>query len=84
MQAIEFDSYVNEGTIKIPANYQDWYGAKIKVILLRQDTLISKMEAPAVSRSQRPIGLAKDQFQVPSQFFEELPEDLLDAFEGKR
>jgi len=81
MQAIEFNSYVNEGNIKIPANYQDWYGAKIKVILLRQDTLTSQMETS--SRSSRPIGLAKDKFQVPPQFFEELPEELLDAFEGK-
>ena len=56
MQAIEFNSYVNEGNIKIPANYQDWYGAKIKVILLRQDTLTSQMETS--SRSSRPIGLA--------------------------
>jgi len=82
MQAIEFNAYVNEGSIKIPTNYQDWYGAKIKVILLRQDT--SKMRTPVVSRSpQRPIGLAKDKFQVPPEFFEELPEDLLEAFEGK-
>ena len=81
MQAIEFNSYVNEGNIKIPANYQDWYGAKIKVILLRQDTLTSQMETSL--RSSRPIGLAKDKFQVPPQFFEELPEELLDAFEGK-
>ncbi|MDM8558757.1 hypothetical protein [Candidatus Parabeggiatoa sp. HSG14] len=84
MQAIEFNSYVHEGTIKIPANYQDWYGTKIKVILLRQDTLTSKMETPVVSPPpQRPIDLAKDKFQVPPQFFEELPEDLLDAYEGK-
>ncbi len=83
MQAIEFNAYVNEGSIKIPTNYQDWYGAKIKVILLRQDTL-SKMGTPVVSRlPQRPIGLAKDKFQVPPEFFEELPEDLLEAFEGK-
>ena len=85
MQAIEFNSYVNEGTIKIPATYQDWYGAKIKVILLREDTSTSsKKGTPVLSRSPRPIGLGKGKFQVPSQFFEELPEDLLDAFEGKR
>jgi hypothetical protein len=36
-------------------------------------------EAP----SKRPIGLAKGQFQVPASFFEPLPDDLLDAFEGK-
>ncbi len=79
MQAIEFNSYVNEGNIKIPANYRDWYGAKIKVILLREDTSTSQASA----HSSRPISLAKDKFQVPSQFFEELPEELLDAFEGR-
>ncbi len=33
--------------------------------------------------SYRPIGLAKNRFHVPPAFFEELPEDMLDAFEGK-
>ena len=35
------------------------------------------------SKSQRPIGLAKDIFQVPESFFDELPDELLDAFEAK-
>jgi hypothetical protein len=34
--------------------------------------------------TQRPIGLAKAVFQVPASFFEPLPDDLLDAFEGKQ
>lgn len=32
---------------------------------------------------QRPIGLAKEQFNVPASFFEDLPDDILNAFEGK-
>lgn len=36
-----------------------------------------------ISKSQRPIGLAKDIFQVPESFFDELPDELLDAFEAK-
>lgn len=32
---------------------------------------------------QRPIGLAKEAFQIPLSFFEPLPDDMLDAFEGK-
>jgi hypothetical protein len=84
MQAIEFNSYVNKGIIKIPPNYQDWHGGAIKVILLRQDSRTSKIGRPVVSRPNRPIGLAKDKFQVPPQFFEALPEDLLDAFEGNK
>lgn len=34
-------------------------------------------------KSERPIGLAKGGFQVPASFFEPLPADLLDAFEGR-
>ena len=33
--------------------------------------------------STRPIGLAKGKFSLPDSFFEPLPEELLDAFEGK-
>lgn len=33
--------------------------------------------------SQRPISLAKNLFQIPPGFFEPLPDELLDAFEGK-
>jgi hypothetical protein len=32
---------------------------------------------------QRPIGLSKETFQVPSSFFEPLSDDMLGAFEGK-
>jgi hypothetical protein len=32
---------------------------------------------------QRPIGLAKEQFTVPVGFFDPLPDDILDAFEGQ-
>ena len=35
------------------------------------------------TNQQRPIGLAKGQFEVPASFFESLDDDLLDAFEGK-
>jgi mRNA-degrading endonuclease RelE of RelBE toxin-antitoxin system len=38
---------------------------------------------PIISEIQRPIGLAKDIFQVPESFFDELPDELLDAFEAK-
>jgi len=33
--------------------------------------------------SPRPIGLAKNRFRVPPEFFDELPEEMLNAFEGK-
>jgi len=36
-----------------------------------------------LKKDYRPIGLAKNRFHVPPAFFEELPEDMLDAFEVK-
>ena len=37
----------------------------------------------ATIKPERPIGLAKDYFQVPASFFEPLSDDILDAFEGR-
>lgn len=34
--------------------------------------------------SRRPIGLAKGLFTIPAGFFEPLPDEILDAFEGKK
>lgn len=34
-------------------------------------------------KPQRPISLAKGQFEVPESFFEALPEDMLNVFAGK-
>lgn len=42
--------------------------------------LVYEAETPPM---QRPIGLAKGIFQVPDSFFEPLPDEMLDAFEGK-
>ena len=38
---------------------------------------------PAPLSQSRPIGLAKGQFTVPDDFNAPLPEDVLQAFEGK-
>jgi hypothetical protein len=37
---------------------------------------------PTENILQRPIGLAKGQFEIPDSFFESLPDDILDGFEG--
>ena len=34
-------------------------------------------------RGKRPIGLAKGRFQVPPEFFEPLPEEIIKEFQGK-
>jgi antitoxin (DNA-binding transcriptional repressor) of toxin-antitoxin stability system len=42
---------------------------------------VKPVEQP--SRKPRPAGLAEGQFSVPDSFFEPLPDELLDLFEGR-
>ena len=39
-------------------------------------------EKPTETLRQRPIGLAKGQAEIPASFFDSLPDNILDAFEG--
>ena len=55
-----------------------------KIILCKRNVPIAEIRPLKPARSERrPIGLAKGLFEVPSEFFDPLPESLLDAFEGK-
>jgi len=55
-----------------------------KVLICRRNTPIAEITAlPSQPRKPRPIGLEAGKFTVPPSFFEPLPDDLLDAFEGK-
>jgi antitoxin (DNA-binding transcriptional repressor) of toxin-antitoxin stability system len=38
---------------------------------------------PQRRKGKRPIGLAKGEFKVPPEFFEPLPSELVDAFNGQ-
>ncbi|WP_341327264.1 hypothetical protein [Methylotuvimicrobium sp. KM2] len=40
-------------------------------------------EKQAETVRQRPIGLAKGLVEIPTSFFDPLPDDMLDDFEGK-
>jgi len=42
----------------------------------------SKRKTPA-KKAKRPIGLAKGKIRITKSFFKPLPDELLDAFEGK-
>jgi len=63
------------------------YLAKLKrgerILLCNRNQPVAQItrlpEAPA---RPRPIGLAKGTFSVPRSFFEPLPDELIDAFEG--
>ena len=54
------------------------------LIICKRNTPIAEVRAlPQAAQEKRPIGLAKGQFRVPPSFFEPLPDDIIDAFEGK-
>lgn len=55
----------------------------MQITLNIEDSLFTKASQNRKPQYPRPIGLAKDRFQVPPAFFDELPEELLNAFEGK-
>jgi len=43
----------------------------------------TKLSNRPAKKTKRPIGLAKNKLKVTKSFFEPLPDELLDAFEGK-
>ena len=54
------------------------------IVLCKRNRPIAEIRAlPARRREPRPLGLATGRIEVPDSFFEALPEDLADAFEGK-
>lgn len=63
------------------------YLAKLKagerILLCKRNHPVAEITAlPKALARPRPIGLAKGRFAVPSSFFEPLPHDVVDAFEG--
>lgn len=63
------------------------YLAKLKagerILLCKRNHPVAEITAlPEPPAQPRPIGLAKGRFSVPPSFFEPLPDELLDAFEG--
>mgnify|MGYP001160506059 FL=1 len=54
------------------------------IVLCRRNTPIAEIRAiPAARKKPRPLGLAKGTVQIRPSFFEPLPDELLDLFEGK-
>jgi len=54
------------------------------ILLCRRNRPIAEIRGlPAERRDPRPLGLAKAEFEVPEAFFDPLPDELLDAFEGR-
>ena len=64
------------------------YLAKVKrgetILLCKRNVPIAEIRPiKAENHQPRPIGLDKGRLTVPKSFFEPLPAELIDAFEGK-
>ncbi len=54
-----------------------------EIIIARASQPVAKLVALQNQRPSRKAGSMKSLFEVPESFFDPLPEDILDAFEGK-
>jgi antitoxin (DNA-binding transcriptional repressor) of toxin-antitoxin stability system len=55
------------------------------ILLCKRNIPIAEIRPlPRQGNTKRPIGLAKGKFKVPRTFFEPLPAELVDAFDGKK
>ena len=54
------------------------------ILLCRRNEPVAEIRALPRARSKtRPVGLAREQFRVPDSFFEPLPDDIIESFEGR-
>jgi antitoxin (DNA-binding transcriptional repressor) of toxin-antitoxin stability system len=54
------------------------------IILCKRNTRVAEIRPmPRARQTKRPIGLAKNKLKIPKSFFKPLPDELIDAFEGK-
>ena len=66
------------------SRYLDRLAAGEVILLCRRNVPIAEIRPlPPRPEGRRPIGIAVGEFTVGESFFEPLPEDLLDAFEGE-
>ncbi|MDH4154943.1 MAG: type II toxin-antitoxin system prevent-host-death family antitoxin [Nitrospira sp.] len=56
-----------------------------RIVLCKRNQPVAQITPLSeVPSGPRPIGLAKPMFSVPASFFEPLPGEMLDAFEGEK
>lgn len=53
------------------------------IVLCRRNVPIAEIRAIDRPSGERPVGLAKGEFDIPDSFFEPLPDEIVDAFEGR-
>lgn len=66
------------------SKYLDQLAKGETIVLCKRNTPVAEIRPLAAPRTtRRPIGLAKKKLKISKKFFDPLPGDLLDAFEGK-
>lgn len=74
---------INEAKIHL-SRYIDQAIDGETVMICRRNVAVAELRAvPRPLDEPRPVGLARGRITVPDTFFEPLPEDLLDDFEGR-
>ena len=53
------------------------------IVVYQGERAIAEIRPMTETETLRPVGLAAGQFVVPDDFDDPLPDDLLDAFEGR-
>jgi antitoxin (DNA-binding transcriptional repressor) of toxin-antitoxin stability system len=66
-----------------PLRYLHQVEAGETLVIFRSEKPIAELKPIAVGKKLRPFGLCAGEFSVPDDFDAPLPEDLLNAFEGK-
>ncbi|WP_180962865.1 type II toxin-antitoxin system Phd/YefM family antitoxin [Fischerella thermalis] len=66
-----------------PAKYLRQVEAGETFVILQADKAIAELRPISSNKQLRPFGLCTGEFTVPDDFDAPLPEDLLNAFEGK-
>lgn len=66
-----------------PLKYLRQVEAGETLVIVRSNKAIAELRPITSSKQLRPFGLCAGEFTVPDDFDAPLPEDLLNAFEGK-
>lgn len=66
------------------SRYLDRLAAGEVILLCRRNVPIAEIRPlPPRPQGRRPVGVAAGELTVPGSFFEPLPDEVLDAFEGR-
>jgi len=67
------------------SRYLDRLAKGEKIVLCKRNVPIAEIRPLSEKRAQRrPIGLAKGTFEIPSEFFDPLPEEVVAGFWGEK